>query len=125
MTAFLGDNPWQEFIVSNRYAGKRREVRLHCRDGVAVLADPDQGFVEIVRGDAASARPEIEKRAYPPETALSRELAAFLGHVAGGASPKSDAIEGLAVVQTIIELRRLAGLTESEGRNLKAESRIL
>ncbi len=110
MTALLGTEPWQVFEVSNRHATKRREARLHCRDGTAVMDDPEQGFVEIVRG-ADRASPHIERRKFGTDAALKRELAAFVGHVRGGPPPKSDAAEGLAVVRAVVELRRLAGLS--------------
>jgi predicted dehydrogenase len=45
------DLPWAVFEVSNRHREKRREVRLHCRDGVAVLPDADTGHIEITRSD--------------------------------------------------------------------------
>ncbi len=110
LTAMLGRLPAQVFEVSNRYHDKRREVRLHCRDGVAVMKDPDAGHIELVFGGAAAPNARVEKRACPGEPALRRELRAFLDHLSGGPPPKSDAAEGLAVVRTVAALRKLAGL---------------
>jgi hypothetical protein len=112
LTALLGHDPWQVFEVSNRYTDKRREVRLHCQGGVAVMAEPDGGFIEIVRGDARSPSSAIERRSYGDASALRRELQAFLDYVAGGSQPKSDATEGIAVVSAVCALRRLAGLSD-------------
>lgn len=111
LTCLLGGAPWLVFEVSNRYADKRREVRLHARDGVAVLPDADSGYVEILRaGDDGAAR--IERRAYEPGSALRRELAAFCAFVQGGPPPKSSAADGLAVVEALERLRGLAGLAD-------------
>jgi predicted dehydrogenase len=112
MTALLGDDPWLVFDVSNRYRDKRREVRVHGTCGVAVMADPDAGRVEITRGDAAStpSSTQSETRAFSSESALTRELAAFLAFLDGGPSPKSSAAEGAEVVKCVARLRELAGL---------------
>lgn len=112
LMALLGGTPWLAFDVSNRYRDKRREVRLHGRDGVAVMRDPDAGQIEITRGTAATpAVPAIEIREFSRESALKRQLAAFLGALAGGPPPKSTAGEGLEVVRVLVRLRELAGLS--------------
>lgn len=110
MSALLGGDPWQTFDVSNRYQDKRREIRLHGRDGVAVMTDPDAGRIEIARGDASSTSAVTTDRAFSGESALSRQLAAFLRFLDGGPAPKSSAAEGLDVVRALVRLRELAGL---------------
>ena len=112
MTALLGDAPWLVFDVSNRYRDKRREVRVHCRGGVAVMTDPDSGRIEITRGDLTTAPSAAvnEVRAFSAEPALTRELSAFLTFVDGGPPPKTPAGEGVDVVRTVARLRELAGL---------------
>jgi predicted dehydrogenase len=111
LIALLGDAPWLAFDVSNRYRDKRREVRVHGRDGVAVMRDPDAGQIEIARGDARTrAMPPIDVRDVPRESALRRQLAAFLGVLDGGPPPKSTAAEGAEVVKAVVRLRELAGL---------------
>ncbi|HVW04268.1 MAG TPA: Gfo/Idh/MocA family oxidoreductase [Vicinamibacterales bacterium] len=111
LIALLGDTPWLAFDVSNRYRDKRREVRVHGRDGVAVMRDPDAGQIEITRGDARTrTTPAIEVRHVSRESALRRQLAAFLGVLDGGPPPKSTAAEGLDVVKAVVRLRALAGL---------------
>lgn len=109
MLAILGAAPWAVFEVSNRYREKRREVRLHCRDGVAVLPDADSPHLEISRA-GAGVEPMLELRPLSRESALRRELAAFCGYLDGGAPPKTTAADGLAAVETIEALRVLAGL---------------
>jgi predicted dehydrogenase len=118
MHALLGRDPWLAFEVSNRYRDKRREVRLHCRDGVAVMLDPDGGQIEITHGDASSAPSAVttERRSFSPESALTRELTAFLGFLKGGPPPKSPAAEGVEVVRTIVRLRALAGMGDGRDR---------
>jgi predicted dehydrogenase len=112
MTAILGERPSLVFDVSNRYRDKRREVRVHGTLGVAVMRDPDDGEVEIAYGDAATppAGMRVETRTFSRESALGRELQAFLRFVDGGPPPKSSAAEGVAVVRCIADLRRRAGL---------------
>ncbi len=109
LVALLGDAPWLAFDVSNRYRDKRREVRLHGRDGVAVMRDPDAGQIEITRGDASTRDvPVTEVREFSRESALRRQLAAFLGFLDGSPRPKSTAAEGLEVVRALVRLRELA-----------------
>lgn len=109
MIATLGSDPWAVFEVSNRHADKRREVRLHCREGVAVLPDADAGRIDILAsGDGPG--PVVEARPVSAESALTRELRAFCEHLRGGPPPRTDAAQGLAVVETLVALRRLAGL---------------
>jgi predicted dehydrogenase len=116
MTALLGGAPWLVFDVSNRYRDKRREVRLHARDGVAVMADPDSGCIEITRGNAASRPPEVivTTRPFSPESAVRRELTAFLTFLDGGPAPKTTAAEGVEVVRCIARLRELAGMSADD-----------
>lgn len=103
-----GDQPWLVAEASTRFADKRRETRVHGDEGVAVLSGLDATVIEIARGTDAA--PVIERVTFEPVEPLRRELEAFLGHVGGGPPPKSDAVEGLAVVRAVEHLRRLAGL---------------
>lgn len=114
MVGILGDSPWVAFEVSNRYREKRREVRLHCSDGVAVLRDADAGEIEISR-NSGGREPSLEVRPVSKESALRRELASFCDYLTGGPAPITDAAQGLAVVEGIARLRTLAGLPEGSG----------
>ena len=112
MSAIVGDAPWHTIEVSTRYPGKRREMRLHCRDGVAVLGDSYDDHLAITRfADPHSLTvPEPEIRAVSTELPLLRELRACLEFLDGGPAPRSSGAEAVQVVETITELRRLAGL---------------
>ncbi len=98
-----GGDPWLVVEASTRFADKRREVRLHAEGAVAVLADDAATAITIERDG------EVEERPFRPEPPLRRELAAFLDHLRGGPPPKSDAAEGVAVVEAVVALRVLAG----------------
>lgn len=115
MSALLGGAPWQAFDISNRYRDKRREIRLHGRDGVAVMTDPDAGRIELMLGDplSSSSPAAFVEREFQREPALTRQLRAFLLFLDGGPPPKSPAAEGLVVVKAIAHLRALAGLSEA------------
>lgn len=107
LLGMLGERPWHVFEVSADAAEWRREIRLCCRDGVAVLADAESPHLVIRRHDGAT-----EARAIEREWPLRRELRAFLAHLAGGPPPRSSAAEGAAIVATLATLRRLAGLED-------------
>jgi predicted dehydrogenase len=104
MVALLGHEPWQVLEVSARHAQFRREVRLHCAEGVAVLDDGWADSLLVARGDGSR-----ERRPLPAGLPLLRELRAFVEHLGGGPPPRSSAAEALAVVEAIARLRALAG----------------
>ncbi len=104
LLAVLGDGPELVIETSTRDPARRRELRLACRDGAARL-HPDGG-IELLRGLEG----QRERRPTPGASPLERELAAFLGFVAGGPPPKSPASEAAQVVETLCALRALAGL---------------
>ncbi|MEX2127596.1 MAG: Gfo/Idh/MocA family oxidoreductase [Xanthobacteraceae bacterium] len=109
ITAMLGDTPWFSLNSSTRYREKHREVRLHCEDGVAVLPSAESRYIEILRSTATPDRtPLIERRPISGESALIRELTVFVQYLRGGPPPPTDAHEGLAVVNAVAALRRLA-----------------
>jgi len=111
LVAILGSDPWLAMDVSTAAGAQRREVRLICTDGIATLADAYSDQVIVTRGEVhASVRREDTVRAVSDELPLIRELRAFLEHLRGGPPPKSSAAEGLAEVEAIAALRRLAGL---------------
>jgi predicted dehydrogenase len=105
----LGDDPWVVVEVSSRSPQNRREVRLFCEDGVAVLEDSYSERIQVVRGDDASP-PDLETRPVSSEMPLLKELKAFVAFLEGGPPPRSSVADGAAIVQTLAELRGLAGL---------------
>ena len=106
LVGLLGDHPWLWFEVSARSPERRREVRLVCEQGVALLADGYSDHL-LVRRDAAD---EPERREISTELPLLRELRAFVEHLQGGPPPRSSAADGALVVRRIAELRTLAGM---------------
>ena len=110
----LGDDEIRfVFEVSCRYADKRREVRLHCRDGVAVLPHGEADFIEITRN--ANANPHTLQIPTSSESPLRRQLQAFLDYLQGGPPPRTSASEALAIVATLVQLRQLAGIDRPDG----------
>jgi predicted dehydrogenase len=103
-----GDEPFLVLEASTRFADKRREVRVHGTEGVAVLPGLDADAVELAVGHEAA--PQRSRRTFPSDEPLRRELEAWLGFLDGGPPPKSDVHEGVAVVEGVAELRRLAGV---------------
>lgn len=102
------------FDVSSRYADKRREVRLHCREGVAVLPSAEADCIEITRnGDP----PCTERLAISRESSLRLELKAFLQYLDGGPSPRTSAPEAAAIVDTLVQLRRMANIDVVQGES--------
>jgi len=101
------DDQWLVIEASTRHRVKRREVRVHGEDGVAVLDGDDATAIRVERTPGTEGTEEVPFVAEPP---LRRQLAAFVGHLAGGPPPKSDAAEGLAVVEAVQALRDRAGL---------------
>lgn len=110
MTAFLGENPACVLEVSNRYGDKRREVRLHFTQGVAVLKNEVVDYIEIYHGDDRSKPDEmrLEIRKFEPVPPLRRELEIFLDFLRGGPNPKTSLEEGIRVIQIIDQLKKLA-----------------
>jgi predicted dehydrogenase len=112
LLARLGDHPWFSLEVSCTYSVHRREVRLHCGDGVAALLDGYADEVQILRHitSPSGTTVEVEARPISNEMPLLRELQAFVGHLGGGPAPRSSAAEGARIVETIAMLRERAGL---------------
>lgn len=104
MDALCGPSPWLVVEASTRHDRKRREVRVHGSAAVAVLPADDAPAIRVERDG------EVDLVPVAVEPPLRRELAAFLDHLEGGPPPKSDAAEGLAVVEAVQALRDLAGL---------------
>ena len=109
LTGLLGDAPWATVTVSASHPVRRREVRLVCSEGGAVLADSFADEILIMRGDPhTDLQVDVERRPIENELPLLRELRAFVEHLAGGPAPRSSAAEGAAEVTVLAELVRLA-----------------
>ncbi|MDZ7736275.1 MAG: glycosyltransferase [Gammaproteobacteria bacterium] len=99
LIAALGDMPHFVLEASTRYADKRREIRLHCSEGVAIFPGHESGSVLICRGTGLE--PETEIRRFDNTPPLRRELEVFVEHLHGGPAPPTGADEGAAVVEMI------------------------
>jgi predicted dehydrogenase len=110
IVGLLGNDPWLALECSAASGTTRREVRLLCTGGVAILGESYADHVLLLRGTPEPGEAsEREERPVAAELPLLRELRAFLEHLAGGPPPKSSAAEGLLQVETIARLRELAG----------------
>jgi predicted dehydrogenase len=103
-----GPDYWHSFEVSARSPDRSRRVELHCEEGVVLLADAWNEHVTVYRN--GTPEPEPERIETPGELPLLAELSGFVEHVRGGPPPRSSAAEGAAIVATLHDLRRLAGV---------------
>jgi predicted dehydrogenase len=106
LVGVLGRRPSVRLEVSSRSPVRRREVRLVCERGAALLSDGYADHV-LVRQDGVD---EPERHELSGEMPLLSELRAFVEHLEGGPPPRSSAAEGALVVRRIEELRALAGV---------------
>lgn len=115
LIGFLGERPWHVIEISSVRPDINREIRLECRDGIAVLKDGYVEHIEIYRKTNWGLEPAkyTERRSFILEMPLLCELREFVHYLQGGAKPKCNADEGLAVVRAITELRKLAGIEHS------------
>lgn len=95
--------------VSTRHATKRREIRLHCDDGVAELS-ADGRSVVLHRGDDRSPAPRTEIIRLDDKTPLEREIASVITYLRGGPPPSSSAADALVIATRMHEIRRMAGI---------------
>ena len=114
MLAILGFNPWFAFEISARNREWRRQVTLICEKGRATLPDSYSRFIEVLRSSELMLEKEPEPEHIPisAEMPLLRELATFVRHLQGGPPPDSSASDGVKVIETIAELRQLAGIQD-------------
>jgi predicted dehydrogenase len=106
----LGVDPWATIEVSMAHPIRRREVRLICEHGVAVLPDAYSDSVIVARGRLQrDVTLDEERRQVSTELPLVRELRAFVEHLAGGPPPRSSAAEAVAEVEAIAALRAACG----------------
>lgn len=113
MTALLGHSPFVQIEVSNRYADKRREIRLHGTKGIAILSDEKVDYIEVYYGDDTSypTPSRIEKLYFDSTPPLRKELEAFLAYLCGGVPPISTFQEGINTIEVLTELQYLATMT--------------
>ena len=111
LIGICGADPALVFEVSSRFADKRRELRVHGTDGVLSWRD-EQPWVELHEGNRSSAQCVTTKIPFSGDSALRAELRTFVDYLGGGPPPPTAAREGAAVVEALLELRRLAGIAD-------------
>jgi len=111
LIGICGADPALVFEVSSRFADKRRELRIHGTDGVLSWRD-EQPWVELHKGNRSSPQCATEKIPFSGESALRTELRTFVEYLRGGPPPPTTAREGAAVVEALLELRRMAGIAD-------------
>ena len=102
LVALLGERPWVVIDVAVDTRDVRREIRLSCERGVALL--PNAYSDHVLLGDDRN----IEQRPISTEPPLLREVRAFIDYLGGGPPPKSSGRDGAAVLATLTRLRDLA-----------------
>jgi predicted dehydrogenase len=112
LTAILGDSPWHAMEVSARHPQYVRDIRLLCRDGIALLDDGYAQNLRIWRSTVpeSTTAPEPELIPFSTEFPLLRELRAFVEHLNGGPAPRTSAAESVHLIESLVRLRCLAGL---------------
>lgn len=110
MTALLGENPFVQIEVSNRSVNKRREVRLHGTEGIAVLADEKVDYIDIFYGNDLTYPSPIrqERRFFDSTPPLKRELTAFVDFLKGGSPPVSSFQEGMHTIELLSQFHEMA-----------------
>jgi len=111
LIGICGTDPALVFEVSSRFADKRRELRIHGTDGVISWRD-EQPWIELHKGNRSSPQCATERISFSGESALRTELRTFVDLLRGGPPPPTTAREGAAVVETLVELRRMAGIAD-------------
>lgn len=101
--AVLGP-PWVTIEVSEAAPGHRRELRMVCERGTAIM---DGGWAEQIAIRRHDGTPD-EIRDTSGEMPLLAELRAFVDHLRGGPPPRSSAAEAALVVRRIHELGEIA-----------------
>ena len=113
LSAYLSGEAWLQCEVGTRSPQYKRRIELRCRDGVAVLRDSYDQHIAVIRTEARrAAAPEWQLRPFIKNMPLLEELRAFVTYVSGsGVRPKSSAAEGLQVVEALVKLHSLAGVS--------------
>ena len=111
LIGICGADPALVFEVSSRFADKRRELRIHGTEGVVSWRD-EQPWVELHKGNRSSPQCATVRIPFSGESALRTELRIFVEYLRGGPPPPTTAREGAAVVEALLELRRMAGIAD-------------
>jgi predicted dehydrogenase len=110
--AWLGGEGAPEVVidVSSIQPMQRRSVTLVGTKATAQLGGSYDNALAIRRGPPAVLSANEETIALADDMPLLAELTRFIGFIRGGPAPMSSASEGARIVETVIEIRRLAGI---------------
>lgn len=109
--SLLGENAMHVHIdISTLRPMHQRIVALVGEDGSAQLSSSYDHKLTIRFGSLGAEEADEEELALPQIMPLEEELRCFLKYLRGGPPPMSSAAEGLAVIEAIVEMRKLAGL---------------
>jgi predicted dehydrogenase len=97
--------------VTTRSMEKIRRVELRFEGGVAVLPNDHDGRIEVLRDDGAAGIPGALEWPVTPG-ALYRQLEAFVNYLGGGTAPRCTAAMGASIVNQVLDLRAMAGITD-------------
>lgn len=106
--------PWLLSELGNRSPTRRRELRLHGSERVAIwdAARPLTVLRASGRADAQLEALRVEPMALDQTPALRRQLAAWLAWLDGaGPPPRSDLAHGIATMELVDQLRCLGAAT--------------
>lgn len=112
VVATLGTSPYAVLEVSERRRQHFREVRLFGSLGTATLTDAMSREIRISRHAHGDTRTALELVPFEEEMPLFAELRAFVAYVRGeGPAPKSSLADAVAIVERLVQIRALAGLS--------------
>jgi len=105
VVAWLGDGaggPRATIEISTQSPEHRRAVIVRLDEATLELADGYDEAVTLIENEAGARRQQLEAKGPMP---LLAELETFCNHLRGGPPPMSSAVEALAVVERIAEIR--------------------
>ena len=110
MVAILGNSPFVKIEISNLSPNKIREVRLQGTEAVAILKDENINYVEVYYGNSETypGPSKCERFYLKEESALQKELKAFIAFLKGGAPPISTFYEGIETIRLVSQLNQMA-----------------
>lgn len=100
------DGPNCIIEVSNRYAEKRREVRLHGTKAVLVLPDDTQGRIHLIQAGGTILAENVELLNYAGPSAMQQQLAEIMNYLkTGNDAQLCTAQSGIEVIFSLEAIR--------------------
>lgn len=102
------DGPSCIVEVSNRYAEKRREVRMHGVEGVLVLPNDTDGEILLTRAGGSIFASNVNRFSYEKRSAMQQQLCEIMDYLKTGDDRKlCSAKAGAEVVQALDQIKAL------------------